>query len=118
VGCKAGQQGIRRGGWCCWLLQTPTYQRTAKAVWSEDEVAEFISFISESPEVGDVIKGSRALRKVRWARAGMGKRGGARVIYFVRTAAGEVVLIAAYAKGNTDTLPTEFLNRIKELYDV
>jgi len=47
----------------------------------------------------------------------MGKRGGARVIYFVRTTAGEVVLLVAYAKGNADKLPTEFLNRLKESYD-
>ena len=61
---------------------------------------------------------TKALRKVRWARAGMGKSGGARVVYFVRSAAGEVVLIVAYAKGDADNLPTEFLNRLKELYDV
>lgn len=48
----------------------------------------------------------------------MGKRGGARVVYFVRNAAGEVLLLVAYAKGNADNLPTEFLNRLKELYDV
>ena len=58
------------------------------------------------------------LRKLRWARPGMGKRGGTRVIYFVRTAAGEVVLVVAYAKGNADALPLAFLNRLKELYDV
>jgi hypothetical protein len=48
---------------------------------------------------------------------GMGKRGGARVVYFVRNAADEVVLVVAYAKGNADNLPAEFLNRMKELYD-
>ena len=36
---------------------------------------------------------------------------------FVRTTAGEVVLLVAYAKGNADKLPTEFLNRLKESYD-
>ena len=34
-----------------------------------------------------------------------------------RTERGEVVLVVAYAKGDTDNLPTAFLNRIKELYD-
>lgn len=47
----------------------------------------------------------------------MGKRGGARVVYFLRTQKEEVILILAYAKGDVENLPTDFLNRIKELYD-
>lgn len=46
--------------------------------------------------------------QVRWSRKGMGKRGGARVIYFTRTQRGEVVLVVAYAKGDADNLPTAF----------
>jgi hypothetical protein len=41
-----------------------------------------------------------------------------RVVYFVRNARGEVVLLIAYAKAKFDNLPTEFLNRLKEQYDV
>ena len=65
-----------------------------------------------------MISGSRSLRKVRWSRPGTGKRGGVRVVYFVRNARGEVVLLIAYAKAKFDNLPTEFLNRLKEQYDV
>lgn len=100
------------------VIETPTFLRTASAFWGEEERAELVDFIAANPQAGDVIPGSRALRKVRWARQGMGKRGGARAIYFVRTEQGEVVLVAAYAKGNADNLPTAFLNRLKELYDV
>ena len=100
------------------VIETPTFQRTAKGFWSEDDIFEFVGFISSNPLEGDVITGTKSLRKVRWSRPGMGKRGGARVVYFVRNAAGEVVLVVAYAKGNAENLPTEFLNRLKELYDV
>lgn len=34
------------------------------------------------PEQGPIITGSGGLRKVRWALAGVGKRGGVRVIYY------------------------------------
>lgn len=98
--------------------ETPTFLRTAKTFWSDDDIAGFVSFIAKNPLAGDVVRGTKALRKVRWARDGMGKSGGARVIYFVRTDAGEVVLVVAYAKGDADNLPTKFLNRLKELYDV
>lgn len=100
------------------VIETPTFLRTASAFWSDEEIADFVAFIAAHPAAGDVIPGTSALRKVRWARAGMGKRGGARTIYFVRTAQGEVVLVTAYAKGDTDNLPAAFLNRLKELYDV
>jgi hypothetical protein len=100
------------------VIETQTFRRTAKAFWSDDEVDAFVAFISASPNAGDVVVGTRSLRKVRWTRSGMGKRGGARVVYFVKTTHAEVVLLVAYAKGSVDNLPTEFLNKLKDLYDV
>lgn len=100
------------------VIETPTFRRTAAAFWSDDDVAGFVDYIADHPDAGDVIPGTRALRKVRWSRPGMGKRGAARVVYFVRTAAGEVVLVVAYAKGSVENLPAAFLLRLKEQYDV
>ena len=100
------------------VIETPTFIRTSAEFWSDEETADFVMFIAENPTAGDVIPGTKALRKVRWARKGMGKRGGVRAIYFVRNERGEVVLLVGYAKGNVENLPTEFLNRLKEVYDV
>lgn len=47
----------------------------------------------------------------------MGKRGGARVIYFTRTARGEVVLILVYAKAKFDNMGADVLNALKEKFD-
>ena len=58
------------------------------------------------------------LRKVRWHREGMGKRGGARVIYYNRLANGDIVLVLVYAKAKFDNIRPEILRRIKEKYDV
>jgi hypothetical protein len=99
------------------VIETPIFQRMAAATWSDDEREDFISFISANPLAGDVIPGAGGLRKVRWARPGMGKRGGARVIYFTRLASGEVVLIAVYAKAKFDNMPLEVLRSWKEAYD-
>ncbi len=41
---------------------------------------------------------------MRWSRAGSGKSGGVRVIYFTRTDAGELVLLTLYAKSKLDNL--------------
>ena len=73
--------------------------------------------ISEYPLAGDVIPGAGSLRKVRWKRDGMGKSGGARVIYYTRLAQGEGVLIAIYAKAKFDNMPVEVLKSCKEAYD-
>ena len=70
-----------------------------------------------NPLAGDVIPGVDGLRKVRWGRAGMGKRGGARVIYFNRLPSGEVVLVAIYAKAKFDNLPPAVLKMWKDAYD-
>ena len=50
---------------------------------------------------------------MRWRRAGMGKRGGARVIYFTRTARGEVVLILVYAKAKFDNIGADVLKALR-----
>ena len=50
---------------------------------------------------------------MRWGRAGAGKSGGVRVIYFTRLAAGEVVLLTLYAKVKTDNLTGAKLKEIR-----
>ncbi len=98
-------------------IETPVFQRQAHSLWSEDEREDFIGFISNNPLAGEVIPGTGNLRKVRWAREGMGKRGGARVIYYNRLASGEIVLLTVYAKTKFEDLPTEFLLQLKERFN-
>jgi hypothetical protein len=99
------------------VIETPIFQRMVKDVMGEIELSEFIAFISAAPLAGDVIAGTGDLRKVRWNRSSMGKRGGARVIYFNRLANGEVILLAAYAKAKFDNMPAAVLKMWKEAYD-
>ena len=47
----------------------------------------------------------------------MGKRGGTRVIYFLRRDEGQVVLLLVYAKAKFDSLRSEFLRMLKERND-
>ena len=64
------------------VIETLTFQKQAAEIWHEEERHAFIDWIAENLDSGDVIPGADGARKVRWARKGMGKRGGARVIYF------------------------------------
>lgn len=99
------------------IVETPTFQRYAAEVWSESELMEFKVWLALNPQAGDVIAGSGALRKVRWSRAGMGKRGGARVVYFNQLANGVIALLIVYTKAKFDNLPTEFLLRLKQEFE-
>jgi hypothetical protein len=60
-----------------------------------------------------VIPGSGCCRKVRWSRAGQGKRGGARIIYFC-AADEKIWLLIAYTKSKFDSLPSTFLAELKK----
>jgi hypothetical protein len=67
------------------------------------------------PDIGKLIRGGKGLRKVRWAAKGHGKRGGARVIYFWRTSAGQIILARIYAKNEREDLsPAELKTVIRE----
>ena len=99
------------------VIETPIFQSMVASVWSEAEAEEFVLFISENAQSGEVIPQTGGLRKVRWSRAGMGKQGGARVIYFTRLASGEVVLTAVYAKAKFDNMPAAVLKSWKEAFD-
>lgn len=80
------------------VMETPTFQKQAETLWSQDERHAFIDWIAAHPDAGELIPGADGARKVRWARAGTGKRGGVRVIYF-HLAADEIVLLTmVYAK--------------------
>ncbi|ALM83013.1 type II toxin-antitoxin system RelE/ParE family toxin [Bordetella sp. N] len=99
------------------VIETAEFVATASKIWSDVERDEFVEWIASHPEAGDVIPGSGGCRKVRWARGGMGKQGGARVIYFLRLTSGEIVLVVAYAKAKYDNISTALLAKMKEKFD-
>lgn len=94
------------------VIETPTFQKQAEKLWSEDERLAFVAWIALNPDAGDVIPGAQGARKVRWARRGAGKSGGARVIYFNLTADEVVVLVAAYAKSDRENMPASDIRRM------
>jgi hypothetical protein len=81
--------------------------------WTEDERGAFAAYLAKHPDAGNVVPESGGLRKVRWGRAGSGKSGGVRVIYFTRLAEGELVLLTLYAKAKTGNLTGSNLKEIR-----
>jgi len=93
------------------------FQRYAARVWGDVERTAFVDWIATNPQAGDVIPGFAPLRKVRWSRAGMGKRGGVRVIYYLMPDRGTVSLLVVYAKSVSDNLSPAFLRELRKLLE-
>jgi hypothetical protein len=73
--------------------------------------------LNEHPEAGAVVQGSGGVRKLRWAVAGRGKRGGLRVIYYLRSTRGEIWMLTLYGKNVRDNIPAHLLKQMKEAID-
>ena len=95
------------------VIETPLFERQWPVYWTEEERGSFAAYLAEHPDTGDVVPGSGGLRKVRWKRAGSGKSGGVRVIYFTRLTEGEIVLLTLYAKAKLDNLTGSQLKEIR-----
>jgi hypothetical protein len=100
------------------VIETLEFQAQAHNIWSAEQLDEFIDWIACNPEAGDVIVNTSGLRKVRWAASGRGKRGGARVIYYLRLKRGDLVLITAYTKGRIENIPAHIIRALAEKYHV
>jgi hypothetical protein len=99
------------------IIETPTFQKLVSSIWTEDELDAFKVWLAQQPVVGEVIPGAGGLRKVRWSRAGMGKRGGARVIYLTQLQDGSLALLMIYTKSKFDNLTKEILLELKKEFE-
>jgi hypothetical protein len=55
--------------------------------------------------------------KLRWNVAGRGKRGGIRVIYYLRSRRGQIWMLTVYAKNVAENIPAHVLKKIEEEID-
>jgi hypothetical protein len=99
------------------VVETPSYLKTAESLFSAEERDGIVAMVSSDPECGDLIKGTGGFRKVRVGRGGMGKRGGARVVYILRNESFPVFLIAAYAKNEKENLTKAERNELARMAD-
>ena len=99
------------------FVETKLFTRLIDEYLTDDEYAALQLSLAVDPEAGDVIKGTGGVRKLRWSGSGRGKRGGLRVIYYLRLQNGQIWLLTAYAKNVKDSIPASVLKKIKEELD-
>ena len=99
------------------FIETPLFTRLVREYLGDDEYGRLQRALIRSPDAGKVIKGSGGVRKLRWAAQGKGKRGGYRVIYFVRHVNGVFWMLTIYPKNVTDSIPGHVLRQIREEFE-
>jgi len=80
------------------FVETPVFTAVLQRHLDDERYPQLQIVLMLRPEQGPVIKGSGGLRKVRWAPAGVGKRGGVRVIYYWAPRERVFYMLYVYAK--------------------
>lgn len=96
------------------FVESPLFTKQVHDYLTDNEYGAFQEYLAANPDMGDVVRGSGGVRKIRWSRRGTGKSGGVRVLYFARTEAGEIWLLLIYAKSAVDSIPGHILKALKE----
>ena len=99
------------------FIETKLFTRLVQDYLSDDEYAALQQALLADPEAGAIIPGSGGVRKLRWGVAGRGKRGGIRVIYFLRTRHGQIWMLTLYAKNVAENISARVLKQIKDEID-
>jgi hypothetical protein len=99
------------------VVETPSYLAAASKLFSDEELADIVRLVAFDPECGDRMEGTGGFRKVRVARAGMGKSKGARVVYILRNDRFPIFLIAVFAKNEKANLSKKERNNLKKRAD-
>ncbi len=96
------------------FIETNLFTKLVHDYLSDEDYGRLQQELINNPETGAVIRGSGGVRKIRWAAQSRGKRGGYRVIYFVRRSKDTIWMLTMYPQNVADTIPGHILKQIRE----
>ena len=99
------------------LVVLGTFEESARKLLGKAGFDDMLEFLARRPKAGRVIQGTGGLRKVRVARPGRGKSGGARVIYYYHNEDKPILLLLIYAKANQENLTDSQKAQLKKHVD-
>jgi len=96
------------------FIETRLFTKLVIEYLTDEEYGALQESLMRNPDVGPVIPGSSGIRKIRWAAQGRGKRGGYRIIYYVRRTHGVIWMLTMYPKNVAENIPTRVLKQIRK----
>jgi hypothetical protein len=101
------------------FIETPVFTALLPDYLSDESYRVLQQALLMRPESGQVIPGSRGLRKLRWRTEHSGKRGGLRIIYYWYVAGEALYMLFVYRKNEQEDLTRQqikVLSRLVEEY--
>jgi hypothetical protein len=95
------------------FVETPLFTRLVGGYLDDEAYRSLQATLAKAPDAGAVIPGSGGVRKIRWRSRGRRKRGGARVIYFVRVERSVIWMLTIYAKNEPAAISPGMLEKIR-----
>ena len=86
------------------FIETPIFTEDIERELSLEGYRHLQLALLLRPTQGDLIRGSGGLRKLRWHRPGMGKRGGLRAVYFWDAVSETFYMLTLYRKNAQEDL--------------
>ena len=96
------------------FVETKLFTRLVLEYLSEDEYRRVQAHLIRNPDAGSVVRGSGGVRKLRWPAPGRGKRGGYRLIYFVKRDDGVIWMLTIYPKNVREVIAPKLLKQIRQ----
>lgn len=89
------------------FVEMESFTRSRTGVLTDEDLDRVVAELLDDPAAGDRIPDTRGVRKIRAARGGKGKRGGARVLYYYYLHRETVYFMYAYAKNDFEDITLE-----------
>jgi hypothetical protein len=97
------------------VLETPQFVKNADRLLTGQQHFDLVTRIAADPLAAPEIPETGGVRKLRFGLGGKGKRGGARVIYYVFDEDHPIYLITMYGKGERANLTPAETRQMKQL---
>ena len=98
------------------IIETSVYTEDITKLLTDEEYQELQKFLVEHPKSGDVIQGSKGLRKLRWKLKNKGKSGGIRNIYYYYEEQYTLYMIYVYEKSKIEDLTPKQIEMLRKAF--